>query len=87
MNYEHIPDSLKHVVDAVCGAITVSVIMGWIANATAVLSLLWILIRLKETKTMQGWLGKRRRASDRDPMCAEDCPVAQRLIAEQASKK
>jgi len=66
MSYENVPENVKHVVDGIAAYITISAVMGWIANATAVLSLVWVIIRLYETNTVQGWLGKKRRKYDAD---------------------
>ena len=67
MSYSEIPENVKHGLDAVFGSITVGALMGWIAHATAVLSLIWVIIRIYETRTVQKLLGHRsRRADDED---------------------
>lgn len=52
-------DSTKSLLDAGAGVITVSTIMEWIPAATAILSLVWVLIRIYETKTLQRVLNKK----------------------------
>ena len=54
-----LPESVKHAGDAVAGAITTAAFFGWISNATAVLALIYLLIRVCETKTVRAlasWL-------------------------------
>ena len=51
-------DSTKSLVDAGAGAITESAVMQWLPAATAILSFVWVLIRIFETKTVQRVLGK-----------------------------
>lgn len=46
-------DTEKYVVDAVAAAGTTAAFFGWITNITAVFTLVWVVIRLWETKTVQ----------------------------------
>jgi len=43
----------KHIADAGAGVITVGAIVDWLPEATAILSLIWVVIRIYETRTIQ----------------------------------
>jgi len=43
----------KHIADAGAGVITVGAIVDWLPEATAILSLIWVAIRIYETRTIQ----------------------------------
>ena len=51
-------DHLKHVIDAVSIGGVAMTLAGWLPAVAALFSLIWSLIRIYETKTIQGWLGK-----------------------------
>lgn len=46
-------EQIKHIGDAVAGAGTTAALMGWVPELTAVATLLWVLLRLYETKAVQ----------------------------------
>jgi len=48
----------KIAVDLTAGSITVTALMDIVPAATAILSLVWICLRIYETKTVQGLLGR-----------------------------
>jgi hypothetical protein len=50
---DNISEGLKTAVDTGAGAITIGAIFNWIPEATAILSLIWVVIRIYETKTFQ----------------------------------
>lgn len=50
---DNISDSLKTMGDAGAGAITIGAIVNWIPEVTAILSLIWVVIRIYETQTFQ----------------------------------
>lgn len=52
------PEQIKHMLDAISVGAVISTILGILPAATAVLTFIWTLIRLYETKTVQGWLNK-----------------------------
>lgn len=51
-------DNIKHAVDAVSVSTTLAVLAGWLPYMAAFASLVWSCIRIYETKTVQGWLGR-----------------------------
>ncbi len=48
----------KQVADVAAGGVTVSAFMAWIPEVTALLSLVWVSIRIYETETVKKYLGK-----------------------------
>ncbi len=51
-------EETKQVADVAAGGVTVSAFMAWIPEATALLSLVWVCIRIYETSTVRKILGK-----------------------------
>jgi hypothetical protein len=51
----------KHAVDALSVGATLATLAGWLPHMAALASLVWSAIRIYETKTVQGWIGKRRK--------------------------
>ena len=54
----------KHIADAGAGVITVGAIVDWLPEATAILSLIWVAIRIYETRTIQKLLGNEPKNGD-----------------------
>ena len=54
----------KHIADAGAGVITVGAIVDWLPEATAILSLIWVAIRIYETDTVQRLLGNEPKDGD-----------------------
>ena len=52
-------ENIKHVIDALSVATVLGTIMSWLPAVAAVFTIIWTAIRIYETKTVQGWLGKR----------------------------
>jgi hypothetical protein len=52
--------SLKHGLDAVAIGTVVATIAGWLPAVAAALSIIWTLIRIFETKTVQRLLGRQK---------------------------
>lgn len=48
----------KHVVDGLSLAAVGAALAGWLPAAAAAASLVWTLIRIYETKTVQKWIGQ-----------------------------
>lgn len=48
----------KHVIDAISIGGIMATLVGWLPSIAAILSIVWTLIRIFETKTVQRWLGK-----------------------------
>jgi hypothetical protein len=49
-------DHAKHAADAVSVGTALATLAGWLPHMAAAASLIWTLIRIYETKTVQGWL-------------------------------
>ena len=52
-------ENIKYMVDALSVATVLGTIMSWLPAVAAVFTIIWTAIRIYETKTVQGWLGKR----------------------------
>jgi hypothetical protein len=53
------PETTKYMIDALSLATVLGTIMNWLPAVAAVFTIIWTLIRIYETQTVQGWLGKR----------------------------
>jgi hypothetical protein len=49
-------DNLKHLLDAGSVAAVLATLMAWLPPLAAFFSIVWTLIRIYETRTVQGWL-------------------------------
>lgn len=49
-------EQVKHVLDGVSVAAAVATFFAWLPPLAALASLVWTLIRIYETRTVQGWL-------------------------------
>jgi len=54
MNSEH----TKHFLDAASISAAFASLAGWLPAIAALASVVWSCIRIYETKTVQGWLGR-----------------------------
>ena len=63
-NYEQQVETMKYAADAGAAGISLGAIMGLLPHITAVLSLVWVAIRLYETKTIQSLIAKLRKKND-----------------------
>lgn len=52
-------ETTKHIVDALSLATVLGTLMSVLPAIAALASLVWSVIRIYETKTVQGWLGKK----------------------------
>jgi hypothetical protein len=50
-------DTAKHVIDGLSLITVLGTLLQWLPAAAAFASLVWSLIRIYETKTVQAWLG------------------------------
>lgn len=55
---EHISEPTKHVVDALSLLTVLGTLVDVLPAVAALLSIVWSLLRIYESKTVQGWLGK-----------------------------
>lgn len=54
-------DHLKHVVDAASIGAVIATLAGWLPQIAALASLVWTVIRIYETDTVQGWIRRLER--------------------------
>jgi len=57
--FEHISEPTKHIVDALSIMTVLGTLMDYLPAVAALLSIVWSLIRIYESKTVQGWLGNK----------------------------
>lgn len=57
-------DNTKHFFDSM--ALVVSALSGLLPSIAVALSIVWTVLRIYETVTVQGWLGRDRRKTPRD---------------------
>jgi hypothetical protein len=55
---DSIPESTKNVLDAVSVGTAVGSLAGMLPHIAAVFTIIWTGIRIWETETVQGWLGR-----------------------------
>lgn len=51
-------DTVKHAVDALSLVTVVGTLMNILPSIAALFTIVWTAIRIYETRTVQGWLGK-----------------------------
>jgi len=51
-------ESAKHVIDALSILTVVGTLVDMLPSIAALISIVWSVIRIYETKTVQGWLGR-----------------------------
>ena len=56
--HEHLSDATKHIIDGASIATAVGTMMQVLPAIAAVFTIVWTVIRIYETKTMQKLLGK-----------------------------
>lgn len=55
------PEPVKHIIDMASIGALVATFFGWLPHVTAMLTLVWMCIRIYETKTVQRFLNRRKR--------------------------
>lgn len=58
MKWSDIPDGLKHLADLFSIATLLGTLAQMLPHIAAVLTIIWTGIRIYETRTVRGWLGK-----------------------------
>lgn len=53
-------EQIKHLVDGLSISTVIGSVMGWVPHIAAILSIIWTLIRIYETHTVQKLLAKWR---------------------------
>jgi hypothetical protein len=56
---DHLNESSKHFLDGVSLLTVLGTLMSWLPAVAALLSIIWTLLRIYESKTVQGLLGKK----------------------------
>ena len=51
-------ETAKHVIDALSILTVIGTLVDMLPSIAALISIIWSVIRIYETKTVQGWLGK-----------------------------
>ena len=57
--FEYLDEASKHVIDALSLITVIGTLVDMLPSIAAVFTILWTAIRIYETKTVQGWLGKK----------------------------
>ncbi len=53
---ESIDEHTKHLIDGVSVATVMGTLMSWLPAIAALFTIIWTVIRIYETKTVQSWL-------------------------------
>jgi hypothetical protein len=61
---EHVSEPAKHVVDALSILTVLGTLVEFLPAIAALLSIIWSLLRIYESKTVQRWLGKKDAVSE-----------------------
>jgi hypothetical protein len=59
---EHLNESTKHFLDGLSLVTVLGTLMSWLPAVAALLSIIWTLLRIYESKTVQSILRKKRNA-------------------------
>ena len=55
--FDHISEPVKHIVDALSIMTVLGTLVNILPAIAAILSIIWSVIRIYESKTVQGWIG------------------------------
>jgi hypothetical protein len=55
---DHMSEGTKHTADAISVGIALTTLAAWLPPLAALFTIIWTAIRIYETKTVQGWLGR-----------------------------
>lgn len=56
--WDHVPEGAKHVADALSVTTLLGTLFNMLPNIAALLTILWTVLRIYESATVQRWLGK-----------------------------
>jgi hypothetical protein len=56
---DHLNEGTKHFLDGLSLLTVLGTLMSWLPAVAALLSIIWTLLRIYESKTVQGLLGKK----------------------------
>lgn len=57
--WKHIPEGMKHLLDALSIGTMLGTLFQMLPNIAALLTIVWTLLRIYESATVQRWLGKK----------------------------
>jgi len=57
---QHMNESTKHIVDGLSVATVLGALTAWLPPLAALFTIIWTCLRIYETKTVQGWLGRNK---------------------------
>lgn len=57
--FNSIDESIKYVIDALSLVTVLGTLINMLPSIAAVFTIVWTAIRIYETKTVQGWVGKK----------------------------
>lgn len=60
-------EAVKHVVDVASISTVIASLVGWLPSVAALLSIVWSVIRIYESQTIQSWLRKKRNDQQSKP--------------------
>jgi len=58
---DHLNEGTKHVLDGLSLVTVLGTLIDWLPAVAALLSIVWTLLRIYETKTVQGWIARAKR--------------------------
>ena len=58
--FAHVDEGVKHVVDGLSLVTVLGTLVDMLPSVAAVFTIVWTAIRIYETDTVQGWLGKKK---------------------------
>jgi hypothetical protein len=61
---DHLNESSKHFLDGLSLLTVLGTLMSWLPAVAAILSIIWTLLRIYESKTVQSILRKKRNANN-----------------------
>lgn len=56
--WEHIPNGAKHLADAISVTAMLGTLFQMLPNIAALLTIIWTGLRIFESETVRGWMGK-----------------------------
>lgn len=59
MTWDDVPDGIKHFVDLISITTLLGSLISVLPAVASGLTIVWTVIRIYETKTVQGWLGRK----------------------------
>ena len=62
--FNHMDEGIKHIVDALSLVTVLGTLIDMLPSIAALFTIVWTAIRIYETDTVQGWLGKRNAQQD-----------------------